>query len=635
MDGMEQAKTVEDVRRAARKALTRLSRTFGEWETLICALKADLSDQKSITRKLRKQIKHLPSNEQVEFLNGKATEFLSDAERYKADRKLAEENRDNWKDECSRLTKNLKKKTREFTKLEKAASKAGEFSASETVAETDAIKAELETEKTFSREQSDQISRLRKDLVAQRTERQALDRKLDELQSSLDQRERDRGASQANEKEVQDLRSELERAREQLDKQDKDDSAFRASEEKVNELRDELQQARERLGKQEKDATALQADDGEVKKLRDELEKAREELQELAEMESKLEEADEKVGELQKKIESLEFNNKALKNGTDLLLKEKAESRTAVSKLQESIEELRVKVRMTEARLAKARAGEESTNEDTLSMSAIQSRDIRFQVQNEELRVKLGKQRQDLDKLEEVAQSRAKSYKDLNTSSQAQQDLIAELQAEIDEHNKKRTENRKSDVQVSQFKLKLDEKQKMIESLQAEIDEHNKKRTENRKSDVQVSQFKLKLDEKQKMIESLQAEILNQKSAGPVGSGKLTAGDETQTLKLNKKELKSEDSVASKDQRIQIAELNGQLAKKDLAMKAVQTTLAELRNRFHSLASRDRGDNTVTMNGPKADGSSAQPASADQTEKSSVGDNEVAATIQLRRPKFD
>ena len=597
MDGMEQAKTVEDVRRAARKALTRLSRTFGEWETLICALKADLSDQKSITRKLRKQIKHLPSNEQVEFLNGKATEFLSDAERYKADRKLAEENRDNWKDECSRLTKNLKKKTREFTKLEKAASKAGEFSASETVAETDAIKAELETEKTFSREQSDQISRLRKDLVAQRTERQALDRKLDELQSSLDQRERDRGASQANEKEVQDLRSELERAREQLDKQDKDDSAFRASEEKVNELRDELQQARERLGKQEKDAAALQADDGEVKKLRDELEKAREELQELAEMESKLEEADEKVGELQKKIESLEFNNKALKNGTDLLLKEKAESRTAVSKLQESIEELRVKVRMTEARLAKARAGEESTNEDTLSMSAIQSRDIRFQVQNEELRVKLGKQRQDLDKLEEVAQSRAKSYKDLNTSSQAQQDLIAELQAEIDEHNKKRTENRKSDVQVSQFKLKLDEKQKMIESLQAEI--------------------------------------LNQKSAGPVGSGKLTAGDETQTLKLNKKELKSEDSVASKDQRIQIAELNGQLAKKDLAMKAVQTTLAELRNRFHSLASRDRGDNTVTMNGPKADGSSAQPASADQTEKSSVGDNEVAATIQLRRPKFD
>ena len=597
MDGMEQAKTVEDVRRAARKALTRLSRTFGEWETLISALKADLSDQKTITKKLRKEIKHLPTNEQIDFLNGKATEFLSDAEQDKADRKLAEENRDNWKDECSRLTKDLRKKTKEITNLEKAASKEGEFSDGGSVAKADAIKAELETEKTFSREQSDQISRLRKDLVAQRTERQALDRKLDELQSSLDQRDRDRGASQVNEKEIQDLRSELEQTRERLDKQDKDDSSFRASEEKVNELRDELQRAREQLDKQEKDAAALQADDGEVKELRDEIAKAREQLQELAEMESKLEEADEKVSELQKKIESLEFNNKALKNGTDLLRKEKAESRTAVSKLKEGIEELRVKVRMTEARLAKARAGEESTSEDTLSMSAIQSRDIRFQVQNEELRVKLGKQRQDLDKLEEVAQSQAKRYKELKTSSKARQDLIAELQAEIDAHNKKRTENRKSDVQTSQFKLKLDEKQKMIESLQAEI--------------------------------------LNQKSAGPVSSGKLAAGDETQTFKLKTDDLKSADLVASKDQKIQIAELKGQLAKKDLAMKAVQTTLAELRNRFHSLASKDRGDNTVTMNGPKIDGPPAQPDSADQPKKSSDGSDEVAATIQIRRPKFD
>ncbi len=597
MDGMEQAKTVDDVRRAARKALTRLSRTFGEWETLISALKADLSDQKSLTKKLRKDIKNLPTNEQVDFLNGKAKEFLGDAERHKADRKLAEENRDNWKDECSRLNKDIKKKTKEITKLEKAALTAGEFSDRESVGATDAVTAELETEKTFSREQSDQISRLRKDLVALRTERQELERKLDELQSSMDQRDRDRGASQENKKKIQDLRSELETAREQLDKQDKDDSAFRASEEKVNELRNELEQAREKLDKRDKDASTFRANEEEGKELRDELEKAREQLKELAEMESKLEEADDKVNALQKKIESLEFNNKALKNGTDLLRKEKAETRSAASKLEEKVEELRVKIRMTEARLAKARAGEESTNEDTLSMSAIQSRDIRFQVQNEELRVKLGKQRQELDQIGDSMKAGGKRYKALKTSNEAQQNLIAELQAEIDQNNKKRTENRKSDVKASQFKIELEEKQKMIESLQAEI--------------------------------------LNQKSSGTVNAKQLAASDETQSFKLNAVETKAADSVASKDQQIQIAELKGQLMKKDLAMKAVQTTLAELRNRFHSLANKERGDNTVTMNGPKIVDSSAQKAGTDQPAKDNDDDNEVAATVQIRRPKFD
>ncbi|MCH8930037.1 MAG: hypothetical protein IIA98_03835, partial [Proteobacteria bacterium] len=110
MDGMEQAKTVEDVRRAARKALSRLSRTFGEWETLISALKADLSDQQSLTRELRKQIKHLPTNEQIEFLDEKIADLKNDSKKHKNNRKLAEENRDDWKAESSRLQKDLKKK---------------------------------------------------------------------------------------------------------------------------------------------------------------------------------------------------------------------------------------------------------------------------------------------------------------------------------------------------------------------------------------------------------------------------------------------------------------------------------------------------------------------------------------------
>ena len=110
MDGMEQAKTVEDVRRAARKALSRLSRTFGEWETLISALKADLSDQQSLTRELHRQIKHLPSDEQIDFLNGKIDSLKNKTKKHKEDRKLAEENRDDWKAESSRLRKDLKKK---------------------------------------------------------------------------------------------------------------------------------------------------------------------------------------------------------------------------------------------------------------------------------------------------------------------------------------------------------------------------------------------------------------------------------------------------------------------------------------------------------------------------------------------
>ncbi len=251
---------------------------------------------------------------------------------------------------------------------------------------------------------------------------------------------------------------------------------------------------------------------------------------------------------------------------------------------------------MTEAHLAKARTGETSAAEDTLSMSAIQSRDIRFQVQNEELRVKLGNQRSDMDKLENAVKSAAKRCVEMEASNKAQNVLIEELQGDIDQHNRKRSENRKSDVQASQLKAQLEEKEKLVESLQSEI--------------------------------------LNQKS-GSMDKARLDDRDETQTLKLNGDQSKADDSVAGKEQQLQIAELKGQLAKKELAMKAVQKSLADVRNRFHKLASKDRDDKTVAMPGPNAfrkdESSPAQSGADDQPDSSA----EVAATVQIRRPKFD
>ncbi|MCZ6826861.1 MAG: hypothetical protein O7D88_05120 [Gammaproteobacteria bacterium] len=565
MDGIEQAKTVEDVRRAARKALSRLSRTFGEWETLISGLKADLSDQQSVTRELRGQIKHLPTNEQIEFLNGKIDGLKKNAKKHRTDRKTAEENRDDWKAESSRLQKDLKKKSREISQLERKARKAADATGIEFAGVDDAVKAELETEKTFSRAQAEQLSRLRKDLVEVRTVRQGLERKLDKLLSS-----QDRG--------------------------DKDHDSFAESEKKFQGLRRELEEAREQLANQETNSSEFEANEKEAKELRDELKLAREQLNKLSEMENAIQEADEKAGELRKKIDQLEFNNRALKKGTDLFLKEKAQSRTTISGLKENVEEMKVKVRMTEAHLAKARSGEASAGEDTLSMSAIQSRDIRFQVQNEELRVKLGNQRSDLDKLENAVKSAAKRCVEMEASDKAQNVLIEELQGDIDQHNRKRSENRKSDAQASQLKIQLEEKEKMVESLQSEI--------------------------------------LNQKS-GSMDKARLDDRDETQTLKLNGDQLKADDSVAGKEQQLQIAELKGQLAKKELAMTAVQKSLADVRNRFHKLASKDRDDKTVAMPGPNAfrkdESSPAQSGADDQPDSSA----EVAATVQIRRPKFD
>ncbi|MCZ6500464.1 MAG: hypothetical protein O6844_08265 [Gammaproteobacteria bacterium] len=565
MDGIEQAKTVEDVRRAARKALSRLSRTFGEWETLISGLKADLSDQQSVTRELRGQIKHLPTNEQIEFLNGKIDGLKKTTKKHRTDRKTAEENRDDWKAESSRLQKDLKKKSREISQLERKARKAADATGIEFAGVDDAVKAELETEKTFSRAQAEQLSRLRKDLVEVRTVRQGLERKLDKLLSS-----QDRG--------------------------DKDHDSFAESEKKFQGLRRELEEAREQLANQETNSSEFEANEKEAKELRDELKLAREQLNKLSEMENAIQEADEKAGELRKKIDQLEFNNRALKKGTDLFLKEKAQSRTTISGLKENVEEMKVKVRMTEAHLAKARSGEASAGEDTLSMSAIQSRDIRFQVQNEELRVKLGNQRSDMDKLENAVKSAAKRSVEMEASNKAQNVLIEELQGDIDQHNRKRSENRKSDAQASQLKAQLEEKEKLVESLQSEI--------------------------------------LNQKS-GSMDKARLDDRDETQTLKLNGDKLKADDSVAGKEQQLQIAELKGQLAKKELAMTAVQKSLADVRNRFHKLASKDRDDKTVAMPGPNAfrkdESSPAQSGADDQPDSSA----EVAATVQIRRPKFD
>ncbi|MCH7508237.1 MAG: hypothetical protein IIB68_00155 [Proteobacteria bacterium] len=603
MDGMEQAKTVEDVRRAARKALSRLSRTFGEWETLISALKADLSDQQSLTRELRKQVKHLPTNEQIEFLDEKIAGLKNDSKKHKNNRKLAEENRDDWKAESSRLQKDLKKKVREISRLEAQARKPVDSSGTEFTAVADAVRTELETEKTFSREQAEQISRLRKDLVELRTERQALERKLDELQASLDKQARDNNAFEVNEKKVQELRGDLEYARAQLDKQERNENALEANEKKVRELRATLEQANKQIDRLKDKRTdshiELEANAKQTQELRKELELARGQLGKLSEMEGTLLQADETASEIQKKIASLEFNNRALKKGTDLFLKEKAEARATISELKQTVEEIKVKVRMAEARLAQARAGEESAGEDTLSMSAIQSRDIRFQIQNEELRVKLGNQRMDLDKFQNAAKAATQRYQELKTSNQAQKELIEELQGDIDKHNKDRADNRKSDVQVSQLKAKIDEKQKMIESLQAEI--------------------------------------LNQKAGGMDKSGPLDARDETQTFKLNADQLATADSLAGKDQQLQIAELKGQLAKKELSMKVVQKSLAELRNRFHKLASQERGDNTIAMpraNAFRADETSATQASG-QPDTGSDSSAEIAATVQIRRPEFD
>ena len=601
MDGMEQAKTVEDVRRAARKALSRLSRTFGEWETLISALKADLSDQQSLTRELHRQIKHSPSDEQIDFLNGKIDSLKNKTKKHNGDRKLAEENRDDWKAESSRLRKDLKKKVKEIARLEAKSGKAVDSSGTEFTAIADAAKAELETEKTFSREQAEQISRLRKDLVELRTERQALERKLDELQSTLDKQRRDHGAFDANEKKVQELRSKLEQARAQLAKQATDNDAIEVSEKKIQELRGELEQAREQLDKRKNDNSEFETSKKKTRMLQDKLERAREQLNKLSNMEGTVQAADQTANELRKKIESLEFNNRALKKGTDLFLREKTEARTKISELRQTVEEIKVKVRMLEARLAQARAGEKPAGEDTLSMSAIQSRDIRFQIQNEELRVKLGNQRQDLDKFQNAAKAATQRYQDLETSNKAQQELIEELQGDIDQHNKKRSENRKSDVQISQYKAKLEEKQKLIESLQSEI--------------------------------------LNQKANGTGGSGRLDSSDETQAFKMNAEQLAAAEPVAGKDQQLQIAELKGQLAKKELSMQVIQKSLADLRNRFHKLASQDRDDHTIAM--PRAntfrtdESSAAQAGASSQADTPSESSGEVAATVQIRRPEFD
>ncbi len=566
MDGMEQAKTVEDVRRAARKALSRLSRTFGEWETLISTLKADLSDQQSLTLELREKIKQRPTDEQIEFLNGEIDSLKINAKKYKEDRKLAVQNRNSWKAESSRLQKDLKKKVKEISRLEATTGTTDRTSRTEFPATADAVIAELETEKTFSREQAEQIGRLRKDLIEMRTERQALERKLDQLQSSLDKRDRDHDSFDVNEEKTRELRSELEQAREQ----------------------------------QEKSGSALEANKQVALELRDELELARKQLSELSEMEGALQKADEKVGELRKKIDSLEFNNRALKKGTDLFLKEKVKSRSTISGLKETVEEMKVKVRKTEAHLAKAQAGEEPTGDATLSMSAIQSRDIRFQVQNEELRVKLGKQRQRLDEVEELVKGGERRYKDLKASNEAQQALIEELQDDIDNHNKVRGEDRRSDVKTSQLKARLEEKEKLIESLQTEI--------------------------------------LNQTSGGMKKPKHLDARDATKNFKLNADQLEPADPVISKDQQILVAELRTQLMQKDVAMKAVRKALADLRDRFQKLANKDRADQTVEMPKPDltgADESSMVQASADESDADWDGSGTIAKTVQIRRPEFD
>ena len=303
MDGMEQAKTVEDVRRAARKALSRLSRTFGEWETLISSLKADLSDQQSLTRELRDQIKNRPTDEQVEFLNGKIDDLEKSTKKYKTDRKLAVENRNDWKAESSRLRKDLKEKVKEVSRLEAKTSKEGESSGMEFSAVADAVKAELETEKIFSREQAEQISRLRRDLVELRTERQSLETKLDQLQSSLDKRDRDQDRFDANEKTIHELRGDLGQARDQLAKQEESSEASEANENLVRELHSKLEQARERLAKQEKNSNALEASEKDTQIIRNELELARNQLDKLSEMERALQKADRKADELRKKID--------------------------------------------------------------------------------------------------------------------------------------------------------------------------------------------------------------------------------------------------------------------------------------------------------------------------------------------
>ena len=179
----------------------------------------------------------------------------------------------------------------------------------------------------------------------------------------------------------------------------------------------------------------------------------------------------------------------------------------------------------------------------------------------------------------------------------------------------------------------------MIEELQGDIDQHNKKRSENRKSDVQISQYKAKLEEKQKLIESLQSEILNQKANGTGGSARLDSSDETQAFKLNAEQLAAAEPVAGKDQQLQIAELKGQLAKKELSIKVIQKSLADLRNRFHKLANQDRDDHTIAM--PRANAfrtdepSAAQAGASGQADTPSESSGEVAATVQIRRPKFD
>ncbi len=77
---------------------------------------------------------------------------------------------------------------------------------------------------------------------------------------------------------------------------------------------------------------------------------------------------------------------------------------------------------------------------------------------------------------------------------------------------------------------------------------------------------------------------------------------------------------------------------KDVAMKAVRKALADLRNRFQKLASKDRTDKTVkmpTLDHAGADESSMVQASADESDARRDGSGTFAKTVQIRRPEFD
>jgi chromosome segregation ATPase len=538
MQRSEKVETVEDVRRSARKALSRLSRTFAEWESRIATLKADLADQESIIRQLRDQAKGLPSDEQMDFLNGKIEFLIKDVENSQHVCKLAEENRDNWRDESSRLQKELQEQSKEVSRLEKKLKGTARYSDEETALEIEKLEAELESKTSDVREQMTQVDRLRDDLTEQRKRNNSLQRKIEELNEELAQKEKNPDKSGASPDELKGLRAELEQAQSHLDQ--------------------------------------------------------------LIDFEEKYHASESVVDELKKKMKSHEFNNRALKNGTDLLRREKANFRQKLSDMTERLEEARVKVRDAEAHVAKARAGEKSVGENTLSLSAIQSRDIRFQVQNEELRIKLGNQRNDLDNLQAAFKNNAQRYKDLKARSEAQLTLIDELQGDIDKHNREKAGDRKDDVQASQLKAELEEKQKMIDNLQIEI--------------------------------------LNQKNAGAHNLANLQTRDATQTFKLNKRNEPKLGSLGSKSggQEL-VADLKKQLEQKDAALETLRKSLADLRNRYQSLASKDRLDKTVAM--PRPDVTESETlmptGSGDSTADTNLSDTEIVATNQIRRPVFD